>query len=173
MTKNTNVETLAMLIRQSEKVRTDFCKDVGITLDDFYVKQNGDFEIEDMVRAFQKGFGMALIPLQEQLTKKDTEIAKLKEQLSIRFEFEDSWKKEKEEKDKQIEELKEKSSCSIARALRKENKKLEAQIEKMKCCSNCKNIYDTEKKKCINCTAKNNFCNWELTEIGICMGVSD
>ena len=45
----------------------------------------------------------------QQLTEKDTGIAKLKEQLSIRFEFEDSWKREKEEKDKQIKELKERN----------------------------------------------------------------
>ena len=76
-----NVETFAMLVRQSEKVRADFCKDVGITLDEYYVKQNGDFEIEDMVRAFQKGFGMALIPLQSQLTEKDKQIEELKAQI--------------------------------------------------------------------------------------------
>ena len=82
MTENKNVETLAMLVRQSEKVRADFCKDVGITLDEYYVKQNGDFEIEDMVRAFQKGFGMALIPLQSQLTKKDKRIAELEAEVT-------------------------------------------------------------------------------------------
>ena len=81
ITENMNVETFAMLVRQSEKVRADFCKDVGITLDEYYVKQNGDFEIEDMVRAFQKGFGMALIPLQSQLTEKDKQIEELKAQI--------------------------------------------------------------------------------------------
>ena len=50
-----------------------------------------------------------------QLTEKNTEIAKLKEQLSIRFEFEDEWKREKEEKDKQIEELKKENGIMAQR----------------------------------------------------------
>ena len=90
---------------------------------------------------------------------KSTKLEKENEQLRLKLdalEGETPWK-----------DIKDKSE------LIKRNVELEAQIEKMKCCSNCKNIYDTEKKKCINCTAKNNFCNWELTEIGICMGVSD
>ena len=111
MTENMNVETFAMLVRQSEKVRADFCKDVGITLDEYYVKQNGDFEIEDMVRAFQKGFGMALIPLQSQLTEKDKQIAELEAQL------------EREQ--------------NLNQCLSDHNEQLRELIEKMKCCGNC------------------------------------
>ena len=49
------IEQKAKIIREKYFYRMEFCKDVGITEDDFFIKQNGDFEIEDMVRAFERG----------------------------------------------------------------------------------------------------------------------
>ena len=49
------IEEKSNKIRKNEKDRLQFCKDMGITEDEFFVKQNGDFEIEDMVRAFERG----------------------------------------------------------------------------------------------------------------------
>lgn len=49
------VEIFAKRVRENEKDRIEFCKNVGITLDDYYVKQCGDFEIEDMIRAYNNG----------------------------------------------------------------------------------------------------------------------
>ena len=49
------IEEKANKIRKNEKDRLQFCKDVGITEDEFFINQNGDFEIEDMVRAFENG----------------------------------------------------------------------------------------------------------------------
>lgn len=48
------IEQKAQEIRDFHSERVKFCNDVGITLDDFFVKWNGDFEIEDMVRAYNK-----------------------------------------------------------------------------------------------------------------------
>ena len=49
------IEEKANEIRKDEVARLLFCADVEITEDEFFVKQNGDFEIEDMVRAFERG----------------------------------------------------------------------------------------------------------------------
>ena len=49
------IEQKANIIREKYFYRMEFCKDVGITEDEFFIKRNGDFEIEDMVRAFEKG----------------------------------------------------------------------------------------------------------------------
>ena len=49
------IEQKAQEIRDFHSERVKFCNDVGITLDDFFIKWNGDFEIEDMVRAFENG----------------------------------------------------------------------------------------------------------------------
>ena len=35
--------------------RDEFCEQVGITFDEFAIKQNGDFEIKDMLRAYYRG----------------------------------------------------------------------------------------------------------------------
>ena len=48
------IEQKAQEIRDFHSERVKFCNDVGITLDDFFIKWNGDFEIEDMVRAYNK-----------------------------------------------------------------------------------------------------------------------
>ena len=48
-------ELIASRIRNDMRKRIEFCDNVGITLDDYYVKCCGDFEIEDMVRAFENG----------------------------------------------------------------------------------------------------------------------
>lgn len=49
------IEEKANEIRKDEVARLLFCADVGITEDMFFVNRNGDFEIEDMVRAFERG----------------------------------------------------------------------------------------------------------------------
>ena len=49
------IDLISSRIRNDMKKRIDFCDNVGITLDDYYVKQCGDFEIEDMVRAYENG----------------------------------------------------------------------------------------------------------------------
>ena len=49
------VVLIASRIRNDMRKRIEFCDNVGITLDDYYVKKCGDFEIEDMVRAFENG----------------------------------------------------------------------------------------------------------------------
>jgi hypothetical protein len=49
------IEEKANEIRKDEVARLLFCADVGITEDEFFVARNGDFEIEDMVRAFERG----------------------------------------------------------------------------------------------------------------------
>lgn len=49
------IELIASRIRNDMRKRIEFCDNVGITLDDYYAKQCGDFEIEDMVRAFENG----------------------------------------------------------------------------------------------------------------------
>ena len=49
------IEEKANEIRKDEVARLLFCADVGITEDEFFVNRNGDFEIEDMVRAFERG----------------------------------------------------------------------------------------------------------------------
>ena len=56
MTEREDVlEMLANCVRKNEKDRLEFCKNVGITLDEYYVKNCGDFEIEDMIRAYRRG----------------------------------------------------------------------------------------------------------------------
>ena len=132
--------------------------------------------------------------LKSQLTEKDTEIAKLKEQLSIRFEFEDSWKREKEEKDTEIERLQFRCEnikdtdtmqmVELQKQLEENNKQIEelekrcnelffqvneqiAQIEKMKCGQNCKHSYlYQEDRKCefTYCDCINCKDKWELKE---------
>lgn len=49
------IELIASRIRNDMRKRIEFCDNVGITLDDYYVKQCGDFEIEDMIRAYENG----------------------------------------------------------------------------------------------------------------------
>jgi hypothetical protein len=49
------IEEKANEIRKDEVARLLFCADVGITEDEFFVARNGDFEIEDMIRAFERG----------------------------------------------------------------------------------------------------------------------
>ena len=49
------IEEKANEIRKDEVARLLFCADVGITEDEFFINRNGDFEIEDMVRAFERG----------------------------------------------------------------------------------------------------------------------
>ena len=49
------IDLIASRIRNDMRKRIEFCDNVGITLDDYYVKKCGDFEIEDMVRAFENG----------------------------------------------------------------------------------------------------------------------
>lgn len=49
------IELIASRIRNDMRKRIEFCDNVGITLDDYYVKSCGDFGIEDMVRAFENG----------------------------------------------------------------------------------------------------------------------
>lgn len=49
------IEETANKIRRDEKARKDFCNRVGISEDEFFINQNGDFEIEDVERAFQRG----------------------------------------------------------------------------------------------------------------------
>ena len=58
--------------------RIEFCDNVGITLDDYYVKQCGDFEIEDMVRAYENGKTFFDDCLETQFTEKDKQIEELK-----------------------------------------------------------------------------------------------
>ena len=105
---------------------------------------------------------------QEQLTEKDNAIKKLIADMA-------GLEGELEEKDKQIEELKEKlhnakytpySSCDFA----EKNKKLETQIEKMKCCENCRHhSFWGDELKC-NLDYDTGFeclktkSNWELKE---------
>ena len=48
------IEEKANEISKNKKDRLQFCKDVGITEDEFFIKQNGDFEIEDILRAYNK-----------------------------------------------------------------------------------------------------------------------
>ena len=67
------IEEKANKIRKNEKDRLQFCKDVGITEDDFFVNQNGDFEIEDMVRAFERGKQSRVCDCMTYLTFKDLE----------------------------------------------------------------------------------------------------
>ena len=51
--------------------------------------------------------------------------------------------------------------------LEKENKRLEEQIEKMKCCQNCKNYtWNMSNKKCqFRCESREACDNWKLKEI--------
>ena len=49
------IEEKAKEISKNKKDRLQFCKDMGITEDEFFIKQNGDFEIEDLIRAFENG----------------------------------------------------------------------------------------------------------------------
>ena len=49
------IEEKAKEISKNKKDRLQFCKDMGITEDEFFIKQNGDFEIEDIIRAFERG----------------------------------------------------------------------------------------------------------------------
>ena len=49
------IEEKANEIRSNDKARLIFCKNVGITNDEYFIKCCGDFEIEDMIRAFENG----------------------------------------------------------------------------------------------------------------------
>ena len=71
-------------------------------------------------------------------------------------------------RDKLIEELKDDNkACKFAMAMsEKVEKQLREQIEKMKCCDNCKHPYwnaetEAEETICDNCVNNN---NWELAE---------
>ena len=81
------IELIASRIRNDMRKRIEFCDNVGITLDDYCIKNCGDFEIEDMVRAFENGklFYEEIIndygETKEQLTKKDKQIAELEQKL--------------------------------------------------------------------------------------------
>ena len=101
--------------------------------------------------------------LKLQLTEKDKQIEELKEKLqNQKADYETYYQScfnAQKKLEAQIEEMKEKSGCSIARALRKKNKELEAQIEKMKCCFNCKHSR-TEYEHC----RTDKYEKWELTE---------
>ena len=68
MTEREDVlESLANYVRSNEKARLEFCKNVGITLDEYYVKRCGDFEIEDMIRAFDNGRASIKTELEAQI----------------------------------------------------------------------------------------------------------
>ena len=81
--------------------------------------------------------------------------------------------KELTEKNKQIEELQHRLDSlqgyhdhDIEYNIEQRNKELEAQIEKMKCCSTCENC--DEFGNCFNalkvCRECVDFCNWKLKE---------
>lgn len=132
-------ELIASRIRNDMRKRIEFCDNVGITLDDYYIKQCGNFEIEDMVKAFENGklFYEEII----------NDYGETKQQLT--------------EKDKQIEELQE-VRAGQAKLLNQDTERimeLEAQIEKMRCCYNCKHSR-TEYEHCR--TDKHE--KWELAD---------
>ena len=45
----------ANFIREKYFYRMEFCKNVGITEGEYFEKHCGDFEVEDMIRAFERG----------------------------------------------------------------------------------------------------------------------
>lgn len=49
------IEQKANIIREKYFYRMEFCKNVGITEDEYFEKHCGDFEVEDMIRAFERG----------------------------------------------------------------------------------------------------------------------
>ena len=49
------IEQKANIIREKYFYRMEFCKNVGITEDEYFEKRCGDFEVEDMIRAFERG----------------------------------------------------------------------------------------------------------------------
>lgn len=49
------IELEALKVRDNKYYRSQFCEDVGITEDEYFEKQCGDFTIEDMIRAFENG----------------------------------------------------------------------------------------------------------------------
>ena len=134
---------------------------------------------------------MQMVELQKQLEEKDKQIAEKdnsiheliylvkslqNNQNEILGEHNEHWQKLLEEKDKQIEELKQdaidllKDIDDIDKQHEEEVNALEAQIEKMKCCANCKlsssdvvdGTYCCEKKGYVQADCK---CpNWKLKE---------
>ena len=75
------IEQKANIIREKYFYRMEFCKDVGITEDEFFIKQNGDFEIEDMVRAFEKGKETRNKILKEITDNNKIEVTKLEQEI--------------------------------------------------------------------------------------------
>lgn len=87
------LEMLANCVRKNEKDRLEFCKNVGITLDDYYIKKCGDFEIEDMIRAFDNGRAS----LQNELTEKDKQIDYAKSIIKSLLDNSDEYARERAE----------------------------------------------------------------------------
>ena len=78
------IEEKANEIRKDEVARLLFCADVGITEDEFFINRNGDFEIEDMIRAFENGKETRNKILKEITDNNKKEVTKLEEEICMK-----------------------------------------------------------------------------------------
>jgi septal ring factor EnvC (AmiA/AmiB activator) len=161
------------------------CKAWGITEDEYYCNQCSDFSLEDMARAYRRGknkgardkaiqnVGFYQKQMQDIYDKKNKQIAELETRCNELF----LQTCEQAEKIKELEE--DNNALQTAYNILKDNdekiiKEMGEQIEKMKCCGNCKNEGDYKEPYrygtgwCNICkrhkVAKGNFDKWEIKE---------
>ena len=78
------IEQKANIIREKYFYRMEFCKNVGITEDEYFIKNCGDFEIEDMIRAFENGKETRNKILKEITDNNNKEVTKLEDEICMK-----------------------------------------------------------------------------------------